>query len=337
MLSGAIFDGADGFAHLKLEVLEQRSELGFEFARAVAQLDVAFAREPGPLLIERVLLGAGGFAVFFKLGEFAVQLVEEASDIHLLRAEPLTGGGDDGGVEAETLGGLDAGRRAGNAEVEMVVGRERDFVHAGRGVEHAVGVGGVNLERGVVGGDERPCARCEEVAGDGDGERRAFFGIGGGAKLVEQDERSCRPARRERRSRFVMCAEKVESAASMDCASPMSARNAVKTGKLAAVAGTGKPACAIMASRAVVLRVTVLPPVLGPLMMSWRSAAVSSRVSGTTWPPVARRRLFEQGMAGGFEAQKIRRDGWSHAVVIAGKAGAGLETINQREDARAFD
>ena len=30
-----------------------------------------------------------------------------------------------------------------------------------------------------------------------------------------------------------MCAEKVESAASIDCASPISARNALKTGKLA--------------------------------------------------------------------------------------------------------
>ena len=67
-----------------------------------------------------------------------------------------------------------------------------------------------------------------------------------------------------------MCAEKVESSASIDCASPMSARNAVKTGKLAAAAGTGRPACAIMASSAVVFSVTVLPPVLGPLMMSCR-------------------------------------------------------------------
>ena len=66
---------------------------------------------------------------------------------------------------------------------------------------------------------------------------------------------------------MVICAENVESAASMDCASPMSARNAVKMGKLAAVAGMGSPACAIMASRAVVLSVTVLPPVFGPLMI----------------------------------------------------------------------
>ena len=137
-----------------------------------------------------------------------------------------------------------------------------------------------------------------------------------------------------------MCAEKVESAASMDCASPMSARNAVKTGKLAAVAGTGRPAWAIMASSAVVLRVTVLPPVLGPLMMSWRCSAVSSRVSGTTLfgAPASAETLFEQRMAGGFEMQALSgvMDG-RDAVVVAGKAGAGLQAVDQSEDARAFD
>ena len=206
----------------------------------------------------------------FQLRQFVVQAVEEAGNIHLLRAQALAGGGDDARVQAQPLGGLDAGRRAGNAEPQLIVGHEGDLVHAGRGVEHAGRVGGVDLERGVVSGDERPRARREKVAGNGHGQRRAFFGIGGGAELVEQHQRACIGQMRERRSRLVMCAEKVESAASMDCASPMSARNAVKTGKLAAVAGMGRPACAIMASRAVVLSVTVLPPVLGPLMMSWR-------------------------------------------------------------------
>ena len=67
LLGGAIFDGADGLAHLEFEVLEQRGQLGFEFAGAVAQFDVAFAGEFGALLIEGVLLLAGGFAVGFEL------------------------------------------------------------------------------------------------------------------------------------------------------------------------------------------------------------------------------------------------------------------------------
>ena len=49
--------------------------------------------------------------------------------------------------------------------------------------------GGVDLERGEVGGDAGPGVEREEVAGDGYGEGGAFFGVGGGAELVEQDER----------------------------------------------------------------------------------------------------------------------------------------------------
>ena len=52
------------------------------------------------------MLLTSGLAVGFKLGEVVVQLVEKAADVHLLRAKALTGGGDDFGVEAETLGGL---------------------------------------------------------------------------------------------------------------------------------------------------------------------------------------------------------------------------------------
>ena len=114
-------------AHLELEVLEQRGELGFEFSRAVAQLDVAFAGKLGTFLIQRVLLFASGLAFDFELGQFVVQFVEEAGNIDLLRAETLAGGGDDAGVEAEALGGLNASRGAGNAEAKLIVGREGEL------------------------------------------------------------------------------------------------------------------------------------------------------------------------------------------------------------------
>ena len=42
-------------------------------------------------------------------------------------------------------------------------------------------------------------------------------------------------------------------------------------------------------------------------------------------------------MAGGVEAQQIGRDGRGHAIVVAGKAGAGLEAVDQGQDARAFN
>ncbi len=245
--------------------------------------------------------------------------------------------GDDALVQAEALRGLNAGGGAGNAEAQLVVGNECDFIDAGGGVEHARSVGGVDLERGVMGGDERPRACFEEIAGDGDGERGAFFRIGGRAEFIEQDEGAARRQVARGGSRLTMCAENVESSASMDWASPMSARNAVKIGKLAAAAGTGRPACAIMASSAVVLRVTVLPPVLGPLMMSWRASAVSSSVSGTTVPPTARRCLLEQRVAGAFEVQPFGSKGRLDAVVVPGEAGAGQQAIDQSENAGAFD
>ena len=95
LLRGAIFDGAHRLAHLELEVLEQRGQLGFQLARAVAQLHVAFAGQLRALLVQRVLLFARRFALVFKLRELVVQPVEEARDVDLLRAQPLAGRGDD--------------------------------------------------------------------------------------------------------------------------------------------------------------------------------------------------------------------------------------------------
>ena len=95
LLGGAVFDGTDILAHLEFEFLHQRGELGFEFAGAIAKFDVAFAGEPGALLVEGVLLFAGCLAVFFELREFVVQSIEEAGDVDLLRAEALARGGDD--------------------------------------------------------------------------------------------------------------------------------------------------------------------------------------------------------------------------------------------------
>ena len=40
-----------------------------------------------------------------------------------------------------------------------------------------------------MGGDHGHAADSAKVSGDGDGERGAFFGIGGGAEFIEQDER----------------------------------------------------------------------------------------------------------------------------------------------------
>ncbi len=51
----------------------------------------------------------------------------------------------------------------------------------------------------------------------------------------------------------------------------MSAKTPSKIGNSARSAGTGIPDCAISTSNPMVFSATVLPPVFGPLMMSWRS------------------------------------------------------------------
>ena len=113
----------------------------------------------------------------------------------------------------------------------------------------------------------------------------------------EEESASC-----EMRSRLLMCAEKVERFCSIDCASPMSARNASQSGKTASAAGTGIPAWAIIPSSPVVLSATVLPPVLGPLMMSCRCWSLSARVSGTTASCCARKRFSSRGWRACFSS-----------------------------------
>ena len=114
--AGAILNGAHCLAHLKLKVLEQRGQLGFQFPGAVAQLNIAFAGQLCPLLIERVLLLARGLALLFQLGQLVVHLVEKAAMSACCEPRRCARSGDDVGIQSQPLCGLDAGRRAGDAE-----------------------------------------------------------------------------------------------------------------------------------------------------------------------------------------------------------------------------
>ena len=67
---------------------------------------------------------------------------------------------------------------------------------------------------------------------------------------------------------FFMWAENVERLWSMDCSSPISAKRDLKTGsRVPSFAGRGKPVWFNRAKRAKVLRLTVFPPVFGPVIM----------------------------------------------------------------------
>ena len=264
------------------------------------------------------------------------RLVEEAGDVDLLRAQTLARGGDDGRVEAQPLGGLDARRSAGDTETQLVVGRERHFIHAGRGVEHAGCVGRVNLERGVMGGDERPRAGGEKVAGNGDGQRRALFGIGGGAELVEQDQRVGAGEAREAVEIDDVRGEGGElgldglrvADVGQECG---------EDGKAGRRGGHGQAGLGHHGQQGGGLEGDGFAAGVGTA--DDELAICGGELQGERNDMAAGRAqvLFEQRMARGFEAQQIGRDGGGDAVIVAGKAGAGLQAVHQRENARAFD
>ena len=81
---------------------------------------------------------------------------------------------------------------------------------------------------------------------------------------------------------LVMWDEKVESDCSMLCSSPMSAKmlRCMQT-RLPSPAGMNRPHWAIAVSRPRVLRLTVLPPVLGPVMTTVSMAPPIWKVIGT--------------------------------------------------------
>ena len=178
----------------------------------------------------------------------------------------------------------------------------------------------------------------EKVAGNGHGQRRAFFGIGGGAKLVEQHQRARVGEAREPIEVGDVRGEGGERGLDRLRVADVGQkrREDRKAGRCRRE--RAMPACAIIASSAVVFSVTVLPPVLGPLMMSWRCIGGEfQRERNNLWPPVARRCFSSSGWRAASRLQPIRRNGGRNAVVVAGKARAGQQAVDQREHARAFD
>ena len=76
---------------------------------------------------------------------------------------------------------------------------------------------------------------------------------------------------------------KVERFCCSDCSSPISASTWAHQGRRGVpLQGRNKPARAIRAAKPTLLRVTVLPPVLGPVIATTRNSAATSRLTGTT-------------------------------------------------------
>ena len=83
---------------------------------------------------------------------------------------------------------------------------------------------------------------------------------------------------------------KVDRLCCRDCSSPMSASTWAHQGKEGCPEqGKSMPARAISAARPMLFRVTVLPPVFGPVIATTRSFGDTSTEMGTTGGPSARR------------------------------------------------
>jgi len=103
-----------------------------------------------------------------------------------LRADQLLGPADQAGGKTHTAGDFKGVAGAGDAGAEMV-GRLEGFDIEGHGaVLHPFCAIGESLECALVGGDQGEGMAGGELFQDGHGQRRALFGVGSGADLVNE-------------------------------------------------------------------------------------------------------------------------------------------------------
>src|SRR5579864_4884841 len=186
---GAVLHGADGLTHLVLKVLDERFHLALKFADFLPLLLLALSFKALLFAGEVLFAFLCALAILFKIAQLRVQTVKKFAYVLRLRGQAFTRGISNLAIEAETLRNIDARRSSGHADAQLIGGLKSVFIEAHGGVEHARGVGGIYLERRVVRGDDAERAAAAEMVCNGHGQRRAFFRIGGGAELVQQDER----------------------------------------------------------------------------------------------------------------------------------------------------
>ena len=174
------------------------------------------------------------------------------------------------------------------------MGCERSFVEAHSSVQHARCVRAENFQRRVMRGDDGDAADPAKVLSDGDGQSGAFFGVGRGAQLIEQHERVGGRGPGDEidvrdvggKGGKILFDRLVVADVGED---------GVEDREFRPVAGTGIPDWAINASRPTVFSVTVLPPVLGPVMISCGRSPSSSTVNGDNGVPLGFRLRSSSG------------------------------------------
>ncbi len=186
-----------------------------------------------------------------------------------------------------------------------------------------------------MGGDEGPGAGGEEVAGDGDGQRGTFFGIGGGAQLVKQDEGAVVGQAREAVEVGDMGGEGGEGGFDGLGVADIG-QESVEDGEAGGGGGDGQTCLSHHGQQGGGLEgdgfaagVGSADDELAGLGGEFQSKRDDTATGGA-------KTFFKQRMAGGLKVEAAGRDGGGYTLVVAGKAGAGLQGIYQGEYARAF-
>ncbi len=163
---GAILHGGDGLAGVVLEIAHEGVQLLLQVADFIALLLEAFGFEATALAGYLLLALTQVEALGFNLAKIGVELVEEAGDVLRLGAEAAARVGDDLRLRPICCAMLIPAEAPGTPTRSSIGGRESFLIEADSRVEDSGRVGGVNLERGVMGGDDG------ERAGAGGSARR---------------------------------------------------------------------------------------------------------------------------------------------------------------------
>ena len=138
--------GADDLAGAIFEIAQHGLQLLFHLRNLDALLAHTLRLQPIPLARDFLLALHQFGALLLKLAQLGVQAVEEAGDVLGLGAEASASLGDDALIQAQALGDVDAGGGPGNAGAQLVSGLQGALIEADGGIEHAGGVGRIDLE-----------------------------------------------------------------------------------------------------------------------------------------------------------------------------------------------
>ena len=119
-----------------------------------------------------------------------VQLGKDAVQPLVVVGHMAAGGVDDVGGDAQLGTDQKGVGLARHADTELIGGHQRFYVEFAAGVDHAGRFQRIDLHLGIVGGRHQQAALAAQLLQNADRQRRALGGIGAGAQLVQQHQRT---------------------------------------------------------------------------------------------------------------------------------------------------